>query len=132
MVHQGWVSSSSLGLVNPPFTRGGDLRFARRCKRRGRLRGRKRCLFLANYQAEITILGSLHPWMPKKSVMIRAIAFGWVVDVGDRNKPVRGKLLYQLDDIAARNVELFREMIEGGPGVTLTSPRNTSGERKAS
>ena len=53
--------------------------------------------------------------------MIRAIALGWVVDVGDRNKPVCGKLLHQLDDIAARNVELFREMIEGGPGVTLAS-----------
>jgi hypothetical protein len=69
----------------------------------------------------MTILGSLHPRMPKKSVIVRAITFGWVVDLGDRNEAVRGKLLHELDDIAARNVELFRELIEGGPSVTLAS-----------
>jgi hypothetical protein len=78
-------------------------------------------LFLANYQAEITILDSLHPRMPKKSVMIRAIAFGWIVDVGDRNKPVRGKLLYQPDHIPARDMELFGQMIEGRPGVASST-----------
>ena len=36
-------------------------------------------------------------------------------------RPVRGKLLYELDDIPARNVELLREMIEGRPRITFPS-----------
>ena len=59
--------------------------------------------------------------MPKESVMIRAMALCWVVDVGCRNEAVSGKLLHQLDHIPARNMELLSKMIEGGPCITLAA-----------
>jgi hypothetical protein len=78
-------------------------------------------LFFPNRHAEITILGSLHPRMPKESVMIRAMALCWVVDVGCRNEAVSGKLLHQLDHIPARNVKFAGKMVERRPCVTLAA-----------
>ena len=50
--------------------------------------------FFPNDHAEFTILGSLHPRMPKKSVIIRAMAFCWFVDVCHRNEAVSREFLY--------------------------------------
>jgi len=78
-------------------------------------------LFFPNRHAEITILGSLHPRMPKESIIIRAMASCRVANVSDRNKAVSRKFLYQLDHIPARNMELFGQMIERRPCVTLAA-----------
>jgi hypothetical protein len=54
--------------------------------------------------------------MPEKPVNVRAVTFLGVVDVDDGNKPVlRRKLLYELDDISARDVKLSPEMVERRP-----------------
>ena len=63
----------------------------------------------------------LHPRVPQKAVVVGAMPFARAVDIGNCDEAVRGKLLHELDDIPARNVELLREMIEGRPRVTLPS-----------
>jgi hypothetical protein len=34
------------------------------------------------------------------------------LDVGNLNKPVRGKLLYELDDVPTRDMKLFAKMLK--------------------
>jgi hypothetical protein len=63
----------------------------------------------------------LHPRVPQKAVVVSAMPFARAVDIGNCDEAVRGKLLHELDDIPARNVELLCEMIEGRPRVTLPS-----------
>ena len=59
--------------------------------------------------------------MPQKSIVIRAVAFGWDVDAGRHNEAVSRKLLHELDHIPARNVEFAGKMVERRPSVTLAA-----------
>jgi hypothetical protein len=104
------------------FTRASDLLFTRGCDGFTKLRSREGRSFFANGHAEVTVFDGLHPGMPQESVIVRAVSLCWDAHVGGHNEVVSGKLLDQLDHIAARNVELAREMVERRPSVAL-APR---------
>ena len=74
-----------------------------------------------NNQTEVTVMRGLHPRMPEKSVVIRAVALRWDADVGGRNETVSGKLLHELDYIPARDVEFRGKMVERRPSVALAA-----------